>query len=176
MFTNLPIKLRKKSRKYPIKRDEYGKSARRLAFDAFDRGLKPAQVTDELDISYRTAYRYFADWKKQPRNLELRYQMAREIYKHEPQFEQEVIKTLATNLDLPEEKIVERLQKPWALMQLVRGKWSPEIEERRIAKSLARLDSALQFLNLYEILGVSPERIKTELDKLEQEARSHKQT
>jgi len=176
MFNILLIKLRKKSRKYPIKRDRYGKSARRRAFDAFDRGLKPAQVTDELDISPRTAYRYFADWKKQPTKLELSYQLAKAIHKCQPEVENEVIERLAVKLKLPKEKIVERLQKPWALKQLVRGKWSPEIEERRIAKSLARLDSALQFLNLYEILGVSPERIKTELDRLEQEARGSKQS
>ena len=102
--------------------------------------------------------------------------MAREIHKHEHQFEQEVIKTLATKLGLPEGKIVERLQKPWALKQLVRGKWSREIEARRMARSLARLEAVLQFLNLYEILGVSPERIRTELDRLEQEARGSKQS
>ena len=86
MFKKLPIKLRKRSRKYPSKRNEGGKSARCRAFDAFGLGLKPAQVKDELDISPKTACRYFYDWKKQPRNLELRYRIAREIRKHNPQF------------------------------------------------------------------------------------------
>ncbi len=39
----LGIKLRAKSRKYPIKRDEYGRTARQRAFAAFGEGKKPAE-------------------------------------------------------------------------------------------------------------------------------------
>lgn len=176
MLNILPVNLRKKRRKYPLKKDEGGRSARRRAFEAFDRGLRPTQVTGEVDISLRTARRYHADWKKQPRALELRYQLAKEARKYTPEIENELVKALAAELDLPEETILERLQKPWGLKQLVRGDWNREIEAKRMTKKLARLESALQFLHLYEILKVPPERIKAVLDALEQEVRAERQS
>ena len=65
--------LLRKRRKYPIKRNEFGESARRRAFDCFDRGLRPAQVANEVGISPRTACRYFADWKRHRPKLDARY-------------------------------------------------------------------------------------------------------
>jgi len=117
----------------------------------------------------------FADWKKQRKNLEFWYRYAREMRKRESQFEKALIETLAAQLDLPEEKTVEWLQKPWALKGLVRGEWNAEIEERRIAKGLTRLEAGLQFLNLYEILKVPPGKMKAVLDRLEQEMRGEKE-
>ena len=70
----LPVnKLGKKSRKYPIQRDQFGRSGRRRAFDAFDKEKRPAQVAREEGLKSKTAYRYYQDWKKLPRNFELEY-------------------------------------------------------------------------------------------------------
>ena len=43
-----------KERKYPIKRDEYGQSARSRAFAAFDAGKRPAEIYEQIGISKRT--------------------------------------------------------------------------------------------------------------------------
>jgi len=66
----MPIfRFRNKGRKYPIKKDEYGRSARKRAFAAFNSGARPADVASEVGISLQTACRYFSDWKKLPKNV-----------------------------------------------------------------------------------------------------------
>lgn len=79
MFKIPVIELRRKGRKYPIKRDSYGRSARQRAFAAFENGKTPAEVAVMVPISVRTARRYFADWQKLPHNLELHYRMIRPV-------------------------------------------------------------------------------------------------
>jgi hypothetical protein len=59
-----------RSGRYSIKRDEYGRSARQRAFNAFDDGKWPAEVAKLVGISQRTARRYFADWKKIRQSLQ----------------------------------------------------------------------------------------------------------
>jgi hypothetical protein len=77
--------------RYPIKRDESGQSARRRAFDAFDEGLKPADVAPMVDISVRTAGRYFEGWKKLPQNFEMRYGLAKMALRTDADFSQKMI-------------------------------------------------------------------------------------
>ena len=67
------LKAPKKSRKYPIKKDETGKTARRRAFEAFDKGMRPAQVSRLVDISFRTACRYFTHWKRLPGHYQVKH-------------------------------------------------------------------------------------------------------
>jgi len=175
MLNILPIKLKKKSRKYPIKRDEYGTSARQRAFEAFDQGKRPAEVALMVGISLRTACRYFSDWKKLPKNSELRYRIAKAGLKNELGFPEEVITTLAAKLDVSEEEVMARLQKPWAMKQLVTGKWAAEVRERQERKRQARLKAAAKLIYLYEIVGVPLDRIIAELGRLEAEVRSQKE-
>jgi len=122
MFNRLRIKLGKKPRKYPIKRDEYGRSARRRAFDDFDDGKQPDEIALMVGISLRTAYRYFADWKRQPKNLQMRYRIAKAVLKNDREFREETIKSLVSNLGMSEEEVAMRLQRPWGLKQLLQGK------------------------------------------------------
>jgi len=70
-----------KKRKHPIKRDDRGRSARQRAFKAFKGGSTPAQVATMVPISVRTARRYYADWKKLPQNLEMRYRILKAAYR-----------------------------------------------------------------------------------------------
>jgi AraC-like DNA-binding protein len=100
MTANFRYKLSKKRRKYPIKRDESGKSARCRAFDAFDRGLRPAQVIREVGISLRTACRYFADWKKHRPRLEPRYRFAKRLLKNHPEFSEGTITMIGEALGM----------------------------------------------------------------------------
>ena len=70
-------KRRKSKRKYPIKRNEQGLSARQQCFQLFDQGNLPAGVAPSVKVSKLTARRYFADWKKQPENQHLHLQVKR---------------------------------------------------------------------------------------------------
>ena len=176
MLNVLSKKLRKKSRKYPIKRDEYGASARQQAFEAFGYGKRPAEVAPMVGISLRTACRYFADWKKLPRNSELWYRIAKAGLKNRPGFPEEVIKTFAAKLDMSEEEVRGRLQKPWAMKQLLTGKWAAEVREKEEGKRQARLEAAAKLLHLYEVVGVPLDRIIAELGRLEAEVRAKRET
>jgi len=174
MLNILPIKLKKKSRKYPIKRDEYGRSARQRAFDTFDLGKRPAEVSHLVGIGLRTVCRYFADWKKQPKDLELRYRIAKTAVKIDSEFSEQTIKVLATGLGMSEEEVVMRLQKPWGLKQLLMGKWPNYGRERVQSEQESRLCAALNLVNYIEFYGMPPKEIKKEIDKLIAEARKRK--
>jgi len=96
-------KLRRRRRKYPIKRDEWGRSARRQALDLFEHGKMPAQVALIVGVSVRTARRYFQDWKKLPRNLESKYMVAKKLLNSSPGYREKVVKTICELPGLPEE-------------------------------------------------------------------------
>jgi len=57
----------RKSRKYPIRRDEEGHSLRQQAFELFTEGNRPAQIfkNNLVPAPINTLFRYFEDWKKQ---------------------------------------------------------------------------------------------------------------
>lgn len=175
MFDILRIKPRKKSRKYPIKRDEDGRSARQRSFEAFDRGMTPAEASRQVGISSRTARRYFAQWKKVPENLDRRYALARAMLTNHPELSRDVIRIVASQPDMPEEEVRARLEKPWGIKQLLMGKWAVEASQKgnesKDTRQWARLDAALVLLDLLEQCSISPDRIKAELKRLAMEAR-----
>lgn len=159
-------KLRKRSRKYPIKKDEHGRSARRRAFDAFDFGKRPGEVVRMVGVSPRTAYRYFADWKKLPQNLELHYQTMKTVRKSNREFSKETVESLSAYLEMSEEEVNERLGKPWGLRQLLMGKWPNHCQEREQNEAELRLRAALRVINLMESGGAPPEKILDQLLKM----------
>jgi len=159
-------KLRKGSRKYPIKRDKYGRSARQRAFEAFDHGKRPGEVVQLVGISPRTAYWYFADWKKLPQNLELHYRMMKAVRKSNGEFSRETIESLATYLEVSAEEVKERLEKPWGLKQLLMGQWPDYRQEREQSEAEFRLCAALHIINLVESRSVPPEKILDQLLKM----------
>ncbi len=122
----LGIKLWNRRRKYPIKRDKYGRTARQQAFALFDSGKRPAEVAPLVGISTRTARRYFADWKKRREDLEFWYETAKTELRNDSSADL-FVKTLADGLGVSEQEVKERLQKPWAIKQLVTGKWLKKI-------------------------------------------------
>ena len=123
MFSSSVRKLLKRGRKYPIQRDQFGRSGRRRAFDAFDKGLRPAKVAREEHIKPRTAYRYFQDWKKLPKNLEMQYKAFKTLKKRGIDITGENIELLAEGLGMSQEEVRRDLQKPWGLKRLLMGKW-----------------------------------------------------
>lgn len=166
MFNRLRTKLGKKSRKYQIKRDEYGRSARQRAFDDFDDGKRPAKVALMVGISFRTACRYFADWKRQPKNLQMRYRIAKAVLKNDREFREKTVKSLAANLGMSKAEVAMRLQRPWGLKQLLLGKWPNYLREEIRNRAESRLEVALNIVRFVEHSGMTPEEIKTVLSKL----------
>ena len=150
---------RSKRRQYPIKRDDRGRSARQRAFEAFKQGAKPAEVAATVPISVRTARRYYADWKKLPESVEIRYRLLRVARKHNSGFSQELIELLGAQLEMPEAEVAERLERPWGLKKLLMGEWPDRRQERERTDAETRLHSALTLILLLESGGLSPEGI-----------------
>ncbi len=168
----VPIGL-KKGRQYPIKRDEFGRSARRRAFQLFDQGMRPAAVARLVDVKPKTAFTYFQDWKKQGGNLEGPYKVARTIMRRPGGFSPAVISILAEELGMAEEEVVERLQKPWGLKQLMMGRWPNRRLERIYSEQEARLTAALKVIFFIEQTETSPREIMDWIAVIRERFRSH---
>lgn len=172
---NLSVnKLRKKSRKYPIQRDITGRSGRTRAFDAFEKGKRPAQVAREENIKPKTAYRYFQDWKKLPKNFEMKYKGFKTLKKSDIDFTEKIIELMTEALGMSEEEVMECLQKPWGLKQLLMGKWPNHAHARRQSKQETRLETALWIINFIERGGNSPEIISIKIKTIMELSKSKK--
>jgi len=150
-----------KRRDYPIKRDEYGRSARRQAFDLFTEGYRPSQISKEdlVPVSVKTLFRYFEDWKKQKHRASR--SLLRNLMKNNPEFTEKYVQMLADYFEVPPEDIMVRMQKPWGIEQLTRG----ELPDNRIVRLQSekeiRLESALRLIYLAEqIFHNSPGQVK----------------
>lgn len=152
-------RLRNKGRKYPIKRDQLGRSARCRAFQLFDKGMRPAEVAPRVGVSTKTACRYYQDWKKRTPRLELRYGAWRYMLKNHPDLSEHVIRTLVSELDMPLEEVMLRLERPWGLKQLLLGKWPDYTRERRLNSAESRLQAALLLVHLVEASRIPPEQL-----------------
>jgi len=174
MFRLFRVIRREDRRKYPIKRDEYGRSARQQAFEGFDKGKRPAEVIQVIDITLKTACRYFADWKKQKPNLDFSYRSLKAKLKKDRQFSEQLIISLSNPLGMSREEVILRFQKPWGIKQLIMGNWPDYAREKVHSKQEARLGAALHMINLFEQLGVTPDEFKAAFERLLLEVRNEK--
>ena len=141
-----------KHRKYPIRRDQYGRSMRAQAFYWFQRGYRPSEIFKQqlVKAKMKTLLRYYTDWKKRdgiPSVKILKEHMA----KH-PEINYKVVSTLALRLGMTEEEVSFRLQKPWGLAQLLKGA-TPEADDNNQTEIERRLEAALRMLALADMFG-----------------------
>ena len=156
---------RKKERQYPIERDEYGQSLRQRAFNLFWEGHRPARVSGMLPISTRTACRYFEDWKKL--NNRVPYSSIRKMMKKTPELSKTIINMLADYLGVPAEQVVLRMQKPWGLMQLIRGEFPNSPAGRAKTANERRLEAALRLVLFADLFQEKkPEVLKEEIGRI----------
>ncbi|MFC2066780.1 hypothetical protein ACFLUO_07000 [Chloroflexota bacterium] len=154
-----------KGRRYPIKRDENGRSVRQRAFDLFGAGQRPAQVCKTIAISLRTACRYYADFKKLHHRLP--YSTIRKWMRENPEFSEKVIAMLATSLEMSQEEVIVRMQKPWGLMEALKGRWPDYGLEREQAETKGRLLAALVIIKFVEIFRQkNPQFVRETLMKI----------
>ena len=149
-----------KSRKYPIKRDEYGRTGRQQAFALFNKGYRPTQVHKEelITLSKKTLFRYFEDWKKE--RPQIPYSILKNHVTRDPEINERTIAKLSKALEMKKEEVVIRMQRPWGLMQLIKGQW-PDYRPARIrSENENRLDTALR-LSLFfeEVIDKKPAEI-----------------
>ncbi len=160
-----------KRRDYPIKRDEYGRSARQQAFALFTEGYRPSQISKNnlIPVSMKTLLRYFEDWEK--KNHRSSRSVLRRMMKNNPEFTERFVQKMADYFEVPPEDIIVRLQKPWGIERLTRGELPDNRLYRIQSEREERLEAALEFINFVERLcRNSPEqnrRLLTEIVMLE---------
>ena len=71
---------RKKRRKYPIKLDEKGKSARSRCFEMFRDNTPSSEIAKIVGVKVETVRRYHQQWKKNP-NFEGQHAYFKELLK-----------------------------------------------------------------------------------------------
>ena len=161
------LKIFHKSRKYPIVRDEYGRSARRQAFDLFTEGYRPSQIFKEclVPVSMETLLRYFEDWKKQ------KHRTSRSILKNilmgNPDSTEKYVQMLADYFEVTPQEIILRIQKPWGIEQLTRAELPDNKLARLQSEKEVRLEAALRLIYFGERLcRNSPEQNKRLLQEI----------
>jgi hypothetical protein len=145
-----------KSRKYPIVRDEDGRSTRRQAFDLFTEGYRPSQVFKEglVAISMKTLLRYFEDWKKQKRLIPR--SLFRKIMMGSPDSTEKYVQMLADYYEVPPEVIAIQLSKPWGIERLTKGELPYIKLERSRSEAEERLEGALRLVSISENIFRNP--------------------
>ena len=147
-------------RRYPLKKDENGRSARQRAFDLFSEGYRPARVCNMLPISLRTACRYFEDYKKSHHRVS--YSAIRKWMKGHPEFSEAVLDMLATSLEMPRDEVIARIQKPWGLLRAMKGEWPDYRLEKQRTGLEERLLAALEVIQFADRFGHKEPRLVME--------------
>jgi hypothetical protein len=148
-----------KWRKYPVRRDDRGRSLRQQAFELFDRKLRPSQIYKRqlLPAKLETLLRYYEDWKKKGGHVS--YRITKQVMKENPDFSQQMIVALSEQLGMPVEEIIKRLQRPWGLKQALRGQLPDYRLQREQTDAEARLQGGLRFMRMAGLFHNSPEEL-----------------
>jgi len=148
-----------KHRKYPIKRDESGLSLRQQAFALFDQEYRPVQIYKQQLVlaNLKTLLRYYEDWKKKGNRVS--YRITKKAMKENPDITEQMIKSLSKHLEMPVEEVIMRIQKPWGLLQALRGEWPDYRLEREKSDVESRLKGGLRFMRMAELFHNSPKEL-----------------
>lgn len=112
---------RKKRRKYPIKRDENGKTARKRCFEMFQNKVPLPEIAKTVDVKIDTVYKYYQQWARNPKIEQHLAYYKWILDKSAP--DRERSKEIAANLfGISKEQLDTILQKPYGLRRLLSGK------------------------------------------------------
>ncbi len=112
---------RKKKRKYPVKRDEEGRSARQRCFEMFDGNIPQADISKAVGVKIETVYRYHQQWAKE-RGLEQRILYLKAVLKKDAPDRERTVELLAKTLGISREDVESILLKPHGLRRLLTRK------------------------------------------------------
>ena len=98
----------RKRRKYPVKWDEYGKSARQRCFELFAERMPHGEIAETVGIKIETVRRYHLQWKKNP-YFDRQYAILKGLLKKDAPDRDDTITLLAKMYGVEKEKIEEIL-------------------------------------------------------------------
>ncbi|MFC1874468.1 hypothetical protein ACFLYX_04115 [Chloroflexota bacterium] len=113
----------RRSRKYPIQRDNRGQSLRTRCFELFDEEKGPVEVAKELGMKESTAIRYFQQWKVLGPNFERKYAYIKGLLKQSAPDRDRTLELLAKACGIPKEELETILARPNGLRRLMTGKF-----------------------------------------------------
>jgi len=111
---------RKKRRKYPIKVDERGKSARRRCFEMFVDKTPFSEIAQIVGVKIETVRRYHQQWKKNP-NFEQQHAYFKELLKRTAPDRERTIELCARACRITKEQTETILSQPHGLRRLMSG-------------------------------------------------------
>lgn len=136
---------RKKRRKYPVKVDEEGRSARSRCFEMFAEKAPLHEIAEKAGVKVDTVRRYHQQWKKDPR-FERRYDYVKSLFNKISPERDKNIEMFANAWGFSKEQLELILSQPHGLRRLMTRKiQSPAHAEadrkRHLALALALLIS-----------------------------------
>jgi hypothetical protein len=112
----------RKSRRYPIQRDEKGHSLRERCFSLFLEGKLPPEVMVLLHMKKETVYRYYRDWLKCDPYFDSHYTFTSRLFNKTNPEREKNIELFSTSLGISKEEFEAVLSRPHGLHQLMKGK------------------------------------------------------
>jgi hypothetical protein len=113
---------RKKKRKYPIKRDENGKSARNRCFEMFADNTPIDEIAEIVGVKIDTVRRYHLQWKKNP-NFERQYVYIKGLFKRTSPDRDKNIELFSRACGITNEQLETILSRSHGLRRLMTGKF-----------------------------------------------------
>jgi CRP-like cAMP-binding protein len=116
----------KKTRKYPIKRDARGKSARRQCFELFADYTAEDIVLEDIaktaGVTIETVATYYRQWKKEP-TLEKQLAFAKQLFDKNAPDRDKNLELFAKLLRIPREQLETILHQPHGLRRIMTRKF-----------------------------------------------------
>jgi hypothetical protein len=111
----------RKSRKYPVKRDEQGRSARSRCFKMFFDNVPLDDIVGMVDVTPDTVRRYYLQWRQEPVHRE-GYAYARHLFARANPHRDSNLEPFARAWGITKEQLEITLSQPHGLRRLVTGK------------------------------------------------------
>ena len=112
----------KKKRKYPIKLDDQGKSARSRCFEMFEEQITVNEIANQVGVTVDTVRRYHRQWKKNP-NFERQHAFIKRLIKKTAPDRERTLELIASSCGIPREQLETILSQPHGLRRLMTGKF-----------------------------------------------------
>jgi hypothetical protein len=112
---------REKRRKYPIKRDENGKTARKRCFEMFQNKVPLPEIAKTVGVKIDTVYKYHQQWARNPK-IEQHLAYYKWILDKSAPDRERSKETAANLFGISKEQLDTILQKSYGLRRLLSGK------------------------------------------------------
>ena len=112
----------KKSRRYPIKRDEYGISARARCFEMFKENIPFPKIAAQVGVKIITVRKYHQQWRQIDPDFEKRCAFVKKMFDKTEPMREVNIAAFAKALGITPEEFEVVLSQPHGLSRLLFGK------------------------------------------------------